>query len=128
MDKEDWIEMSLAEPDPYIDDDGFSKTVLRKLPARRERPEWLKAAILLSAAALSSFCALILLPDLQIIATVIEELVSFSVLDLSLLLPLTVVLAISALSWMIGNSWSRNCSHFCVQPVGKSAVAPPTVK
>ncbi len=102
--KEDLLEMSLSEPDPYIDDDGFSKRVLQKLPAREERPEWLKAVILLSAAALSSLCALILLPDTQIIGTLIEEIVSFSTLDLTLLLPLAVVLAISAISWIIGNS------------------------
>ena len=104
MDKEDWLEMGLSERDPYINDDGFSKKVLQKLPLRVERPEWLKAAILLSAAALSSFCALILLPDSQIIATVIEELIRFSAFDLSLLLPLAVVFAVSAISWMIGNS------------------------
>lgn len=102
--KEDWLEISLSEPDPYIDDAGFSKRVLQKLPVRVGRPEWLKAVILLSAAALSSLCALIFLPDSQIIGTMIKETVSFRALDLSLLLPLTVVLAISAISWMIGNS------------------------
>ena len=102
--KEDWLEMSLSESEPYIDDDGFSKRVLHNLPARVERPEWLKAVILLSAAALSSICVFILLPDSQIIATMIENLFSFSALDLNLLLPLTVVLSISAISWMIGNS------------------------
>ena len=31
-------------------------------------------------------------------------------------------------SSMIGTNWSRNSSHFCSQPRGRSAVAPPGVR
>lgn len=55
----DWLDRRLREAAPYIDDAGFTRSVLQKLPARRQ-PESLRAAILIGMALLASVLAFIL--------------------------------------------------------------------
>lgn len=52
----DWLDAKLREEAPYIDDAGFTASVLQKLPARRATRS-LRSTILLAAAVLASLCA-----------------------------------------------------------------------
>jgi uncharacterized membrane protein YcjF (UPF0283 family) len=52
----DWLDAKLREEAPYIDDAGFTATVMQKLPARRASRS-LRSTILLATAVLASLCA-----------------------------------------------------------------------
>jgi hypothetical protein len=56
----DLLDRQLREAVPYIDDDGFSQRVLKKLPARRSRLQTMRATILFSATLLASIVAYVL--------------------------------------------------------------------
>lgn len=36
-DQEDWLEKALNESEPYIDNEDFSRTVIRRLPAKKRK-------------------------------------------------------------------------------------------
>ncbi|WP_339899672.1 hypothetical protein [uncultured Gilvimarinus sp.] len=42
-----WLEQTLAEPEPYLDDDGFTEAVMARLPApvSRRRLLWANAIV-----------------------------------------------------------------------------------
>ena len=53
---DDWLEKSLREELPYIDDDGFTTRVVHALPVRRTR-SWGRGAFFLAVAILASVIA-----------------------------------------------------------------------
>jgi hypothetical protein len=60
MDKtteEDWLDRQLREAAPYIDDDGFTRCVLGKLPAARRQRNSSRAVILIGLTMLGSLIA-----------------------------------------------------------------------
>ena len=52
--EQDWLDRKLQEAAPYIEDDGFTAHVLRQLPARERRAEFLRPFILVAMSALAS--------------------------------------------------------------------------
>lgn len=42
----DWLDRQLRDSSPYLDDDGFTRGVLRKLPVRRPRLQMVRASVL----------------------------------------------------------------------------------
>jgi len=52
--EQDWLDRKLQEAAPYIEDDGFTARVLRQLPARERRAEFLRPFILVAMSALAS--------------------------------------------------------------------------
>jgi anti-sigma factor RsiW len=55
--REDWLDRRLREAAPYIDDNGFTKQVLERLPARRRSRESLRTVILLGITLVASLVA-----------------------------------------------------------------------
>lgn len=53
----DWLDRQLREAAPYFDDNGFTRAVLEKLPARRPRLQMVRAAVLFVATLLASLAA-----------------------------------------------------------------------
>jgi hypothetical protein len=48
-----WLEQMIrAQPSPYLADDGFTAKVAAALPPRHRRSEWIRAALVLGAAAI----------------------------------------------------------------------------
>ena len=52
--EQDWLDRKLQEAAPYIEDDGFTARVLRQLPVRERRAEFLRPFILVAMSALAS--------------------------------------------------------------------------
>ena len=50
----DWLDRKLQEAAPYIEDDGFTARVLRRLPAPERRGQFLRSFILVGMSALAS--------------------------------------------------------------------------
>jgi len=48
------LDRQLREAAPYIDDDGFTASVMARLPAARREPRWLRAMILMGMTLLGS--------------------------------------------------------------------------
>lgn len=63
-DNDDWLDKVLSGDGGHIDDNGFSDTVMQRLPARKPRRLWLPAAILAAAVLLSGVTLLWSLPAL----------------------------------------------------------------
>jgi anti-sigma factor RsiW len=57
VNQEDSLDRQLREAAPYIDDEGFTARVLKKLPAQRPRRDSLRAVILLGITLLASALA-----------------------------------------------------------------------
>ena len=57
VNQEDSLDRQLREAAPYIDDEGFTARVLKKLPAPRPRRDSLRAVILLGITLLASALA-----------------------------------------------------------------------
>ena len=55
--QEDWLDRRLREAAPYIDDDGFTRGVLAKLPAPRPQRSSSRAVILIGITLLGSLIA-----------------------------------------------------------------------
>lgn len=53
---------SLRDSEPYLPDDGFTQTVIGKLPSRREIPVWQKNLLILFSAIVGSALAATVLP------------------------------------------------------------------
>src|SRR3989442_5687411 len=58
--QEEWLDRQLREAAPYIEDDGFTARVLRKLPPTKRRDQSLRSIILIGLAALGSALAYVL--------------------------------------------------------------------
>ena len=58
--QEDLLDRQLREATPYIEDDGFTARVLRKLPPPRRRYQSLRTIILIGLTALGSALAYVL--------------------------------------------------------------------
>jgi len=58
-DEIDWLDAKLRDEMPYIDDAGFTKQVMQKLPGSRRAPRPVRAAIILGATVLACFVAFI---------------------------------------------------------------------
>jgi len=56
----DWLDRQLREAVPYIDDDGFSRRVLQRLPTRRSNLQRFRAVILLGATLIACLIAYLL--------------------------------------------------------------------
>jgi hypothetical protein len=56
----DWLDRQLREAAPYIDDDGFSRRVLQRLPARRTNLQRFRAVVLLGATLVACLIAYLL--------------------------------------------------------------------
>src|SRR3954447_8486653 len=56
----EWLDRQLREAVPYIDDDGFSRRVMQRLPARRSNLQRFRAVILLGATLIASLIAYLL--------------------------------------------------------------------
>jgi hypothetical protein len=57
--QEDWLDKRLREEMPYIDDEGFTASIVRKLPAAHPRRS-LRSAILIGVTILASVLAYLL--------------------------------------------------------------------
>jgi hypothetical protein len=77
--QEDWLETRLREEASYIDDGGFTSTVVQKLPARRVRRSY-RAFILLGVTLTACVAAYLLTGGSWFIA---EEATSFAMMPLS---------------------------------------------
>ena len=103
FDIERQLEALLSEEEPYIDDAGFTRNMLDRLPAPRSRPDWLKPVVLITATVLASSLTVAFLPDSRILADRIGQL--FSIGDVWMGLIVTAaMLGISALSLVIARS------------------------
>ncbi len=58
--QEEWLDRRLREAVPYIEDDGFTARVLRKLPPAKLRDQSLRSIILIGLTALGSALAYVL--------------------------------------------------------------------
>jgi hypothetical protein len=58
--EEDWLDRKLREATPYIDDAGFTRGVLAKLPPPRRQLRPVRAAILISLSILGSLLACVI--------------------------------------------------------------------
>lgn len=55
--QDDWLDARLREESPYIDDAGFTASVVQQLPAGRRQSRSVRAAILMGVALLASVIA-----------------------------------------------------------------------
>jgi hypothetical protein len=58
--QEDWLDRQLREANPYIDDDGFTRAVLAKLPPPRRELRPVRATILIGLTILGSLMAYVI--------------------------------------------------------------------
>ena len=58
--QEDWLDRRLREAIPYIDDDGFTKRVMARLPAPQQQLRSARAIILIGLSVLGSLIAYII--------------------------------------------------------------------
>jgi hypothetical protein len=100
----DWLDETLHNDEPYIEDNGFTDSVMQRLPAVRAHKAWLRPLILFSATVLSAAVAVYSLPaDIiflydQLLGLWSQPLVvTLGVLSL-------VSLSLSALAWLIGDA------------------------
>ncbi len=79
----DWLDRRLREATPYIDDAGFTRQVLQRLPARRQVQSF-RAVVLVGMTLLASLIAYVLSDGGHFVAR--------NVIRLTLLSPLTLLL------------------------------------
>jgi hypothetical protein len=89
-DASDPLDALLCESANHIDDDGFTARVIGALP-KRQRKDWLRPIILLSATTLG-FALLLFLPPEPIFDSVIAAFTSFTVQSFLILLVFALVL------------------------------------
>jgi len=53
----DWLDRQLREAAPYLDDNGFTRRVVQKLPAQRRRLQAIRATVLFVATLVASILA-----------------------------------------------------------------------
>jgi hypothetical protein len=74
----DWLDRQLREATPYLDDNGFTRAVLQKLPARGRRLQTVRAAVLLVAALLASVVAYFLSDGGRLVVEGVTRMVGMS--------------------------------------------------
>ena len=72
--RENLLDRQLRDAAPYIDDDGFTARVLRKLPRPRQQRQSLRAVILLGITVLASALAYVLSDGGRFVSVNIERL------------------------------------------------------
>jgi hypothetical protein len=77
--QEDWLDRQLREATPYIDDDGFTKCVVAKLPAPRQPRRSSRAIILLGLTVLGSVIAYIVSDGGRFVTNELMRLATFSI-------------------------------------------------
>ncbi len=97
------LEALLNEEEPYIDDAGFTRSMLDNLPPPTRRPAWFKPAALISSTVLSSILVVVFLPDSNFLTTRINEIFSLGALWTGTIFS-AVMVGVSALSLLIANS------------------------
>jgi hypothetical protein len=104
--QEDPFDRQLREAMPYIDDDGFTGQVLRRLPPPRRSRQSLRAVILLGTALLASVFGYVLSDNGRFIWVTIERLATLPMLGL-FALALVSGMLITALGLLaaIAKSW-----------------------
>jgi hypothetical protein len=90
--QEDSLDRQLREAAPYIDDEGFTKRVVAKLPAQRRQRRSLRAIILVGIALLGSTLAYVLSDGGKFINSNMEWLARLPILFLLLLMLVTGIL------------------------------------
>jgi hypothetical protein len=80
--QEDPLDRQLRDAMPYIDDDGFTGRVLRRLPPPRRPRQPLRAVILLGTALLASVFGYVLSDNGRFIWVTIERLATLPMLGL----------------------------------------------
>jgi hypothetical protein len=83
--QEDSLDRQLREAAPYIDDDGFTKRVLQKLPASRSTRRPSRAVILLGISIIASALAYLISDGGRFINEIIARLASLPTLWLLIL-------------------------------------------
>ena len=78
--QEDWLDRQLREAVSYIDDEGFTAQVLKRLPARRPGRRPLRAVILLGVTVLASAIAYFISGGGRFVSLNIERLAMLPVL------------------------------------------------
>ena len=74
----DLLDRQLREAAPYLDDDGFTRRVLQKLPVRRPRLQAFRASILLGASVIASMVAYLLSDDGRFVSEGMVRMASMS--------------------------------------------------
>ncbi len=103
FDLERQLDELLNEEEPYIDDTGFTRSMLDKLPPARSRPEWLKPAVLITSTVLASTLAVVFLPDSSVMTTKISRFADIGVLWMGIIVTAAMV-GVSFLSIAIARS------------------------
>jgi hypothetical protein len=78
----DWLDRQLREAVPYIDDDGFSRGVLQRLPARRTNLQRFRAVVLLGATLIACLIAYLLSDRGEFVLRAVNRLAGMSPLML----------------------------------------------
>jgi hypothetical protein len=106
INQEDWLDRQLREGTPYIDDAGFTKRVVTKLPAPRQPRPSSRAVILIGLTVLGSLMAYIISDGGRFVT---HELIRLATLPIWWLL--LVALASGALVTAIGFAAALSKSH-----------------
>jgi hypothetical protein len=80
--QEDPLDRQLREAVPYIDDDGFTARVLRRLPPPRRPRQSLRAVILLAITSLACVLGYVLSDNGRVVRVTIERLATLPMLGL----------------------------------------------
>jgi hypothetical protein len=80
--QEDPFDRQLREAMPYIDDDGFTARVVRRLPPPRRPRQSLRAVILLGTTLLASVLGFVLSDNGRFITVAIEQVATLPILGL----------------------------------------------
>ena len=99
-DDQDWLDKMLAGPDDYIHDDGFTESVMNRLPARRQLSR-VRALIFGCAALLSLVLLLLSTPDLAALYAACLGFLQTQPLYNLAALAITLYAATSALAWWL---------------------------
>ncbi len=79
VEREDWLDQQLREAAPYIDDGGFTRSVLQKLPVRQSHQS-LRAIILLGITLIASALAYVLSDGGRFIAVALGRIMALPVM------------------------------------------------
>jgi protein-S-isoprenylcysteine O-methyltransferase Ste14 len=74
----DWLDRQLREAAPYLDDNGFTRDVLQKLPVQRPRLQMIRATVLFVATVLASVLAYFLSDGGRFVLEAVERMAGMS--------------------------------------------------
>jgi hypothetical protein len=72
--QDQWLDQQLRDAAPYIDDDGFTRRVLQKLPAPNRQRQSLRSVILIGMTVLASTFAYVLSDSGRFVSVSVERL------------------------------------------------------